>query len=609
MRTLLPLSVFRLSKLCDKVNCATIAEAHPHCILRPKYGRLESPFHLRLTGLPVHRGKRRATEDTGGGVANLPASTRSCAWLYGTLGLVFLRALPNLRFPLERDSGTYCLVAEGMIHGLRLYRDLWDNKPPGIFYLYVPIVKLFGPVMWCVGVMDIVWLLLISFCIFRFVQRYLGAPAAAIAVLFNAGWHSTQGYVHAGQPETYLMLCIFTAYLLMLPEGRWPWARWLLVGLVMGAAFWLKYNAVVFLPLVMVLPVADFSALDAAPPRLHLAIPLRLWIVQSVVVVAGFFLSVTAMLVNFWMTGVWPWFMEEQIEVLPRYGAMVFERTHPLWLIAIFQTYRHLLPWNEAIVAIALLIAWKRKELFATAPIFLMGLAGYTLTASQGRFHPYYFETTYPFIAMCWGYAWVRVFQGFKGLSGWFAQRRWKLAQVALLFVFLNLIYATLITEVFRINEQYHSLVFWYRDRQRSYAEYLWQIDLEKLHDQMAVIDYLKRDSAPQDEVYVWGTAPAINFLSQRRPATRFVSNLGLISPWGLKRWRFELVDKLRTKPPRFIVVARHDPIAGVSYTQRDSEEMLQSFPALAEFIGGKYRSVKNFYDFEVYELKRERRP
>ena len=157
---------------------------------------------------------------------SVPKLHRSRSWFFASLALVFLRALPNMRFPLERDSATYCLVAEWMLHGLRLYRDLLDNKPPGIFYLYVPIVKLFGPVMWCVGVMDIVWLLLISYCIFRIVQRYLGAAAAALAVLINAGWHSTQGYVHAGQPETYLMLCIFIAYLLMLPRGYWPPVRW-----------------------------------------------------------------------------------------------------------------------------------------------------------------------------------------------------------------------------------------------------------------------------------------------------------------------------------------------------------------------------------------------
>jgi hypothetical protein len=185
-----------------------------------------------------------------------------------------------------------------------------------------------------------------------------------------------------------------------------------------------------------------------------------------------------------------------------------------------------------------------------------------------------------------------------------FARRRWQLARVILWLVFFNLIYASTITEIFRIDEQYHSLAFWYREPERSYAEYLWQMDLEKLHDQMAVIDYLRMDSAPQDEVYIWGTAPAINFLSQRRPATRFVSNLGLISPWGLERWRTELVHGLRKNPPRFIVVERHDAIPGVSYTRLDSEEMLHSFPALAEFIGSQYRPAKNLTDFEIYRLK-----
>jgi len=529
---------------------------------------------------------------------------RSRIWLFGSLALVFLRALPNIRFPLERDSATYCLVAQQMLRGLRLYRDVWDNKPPGIFYVYVPIVKLFGPVMWCVGVMDVVWLLALSWCIFRFVQRYLGPEAAAIAILFNAGWHSTQGYVHAGQPETYLMLCVFAAYLLMLPQGRWPQSRSLLAGLVMGVAFWLKYNSLIFFPLLVLLPCVDFSRLDAAPRRIRLAIPFRQWVRRASLALAAFLAAVAAMLIHLWMIGVWPWFKEEQLEVLPRYGAMVFERIHPMWLIAIFQTYRHLLPWNEAIVGVALVIAWKRKELAATAPVFLMGLVGYLLTASQGRFHPYYFETTYPFIAMCWGYVWVRTFQGFRALSRICAARHWKLAQVMVWVVFLNLIYATLVTEAFRIDEQYHSLALWYRQPERSYAEYLWQIDLEKLHDQLAVIDYFRAESAPQDYVYVWGTAPAINFLSQRPPASRFVSNLGLISPWGPERWRKELVRVLKQTPPRFIVVARHDAIPGVSYSKLDSEEMLPGYPALKEIIDTRYQPVRNFTDFEIYRLK-----
>jgi len=124
---------------------------------------------------------------------------------------VLIWAIPNLRYPIGRDQATYCVVGDGLLRGQLLYRDLWDNKPPGIFYIYALIVKAFGPVMWCVGVVDILWLLAISCCIFFFVRRYLGAPAAALSMVFYATKHCRQGYVHAAQPETFMMLCIFAA--------------------------------------------------------------------------------------------------------------------------------------------------------------------------------------------------------------------------------------------------------------------------------------------------------------------------------------------------------------------------------------------------------------
>ena len=118
------------------------------------------------------------------------------------------------------------------------------------------------------------------------------------------------------------------------------------------------------------------------------------------------------------------------------------------------------------------------------------------------------------------------------------------------------------------------------------------------------MIDYLKQNSSPQDEVYIWGTAPAIYFLSQRECPSRFVSNLGVISKWVPERWRQELVRDLKTKRPRFIVVARHDPIPTVSYTRKDSEEFLwEDYPALADLIHTRYRPALNLPDFEVYRL------
>ena len=99
-------------------------------------------------------------------------------WLLGALAVVFLRALPNLRYPIGRDQATFCVIGQGLLRGQLLYRDLWDNKPPGIFYIYALIVKIFGPVMWGVGAVDIIWLLAISVCIFYFARRSFGAPCS-----------------------------------------------------------------------------------------------------------------------------------------------------------------------------------------------------------------------------------------------------------------------------------------------------------------------------------------------------------------------------------------------------------------------------------------------
>src|SRR5437773_10929315 len=70
------------------------------------------------------------------------------------LAFVVLRALPNLTYPMGNDQATYGLIGDALLHGQKLYRDVWDMKPPGIFWTYAVMVKLFGTVMWSVGVVD-----------------------------------------------------------------------------------------------------------------------------------------------------------------------------------------------------------------------------------------------------------------------------------------------------------------------------------------------------------------------------------------------------------------------------------------------------------------------
>jgi len=529
----------------------------------------------------------------------------SRTWLLAGIGLVLLRALPSLRFPLGRDEATYCLIGQGLLRGQLLYRDLWDNKPPGVFYIYAVIVKIFGPVMWSIGIVDILWLLAISACIFYFARRYLGAPAAAIAIVFNALWHCSWGYIHAAQPENFLTLFVFLAYFLLMSAKARNWTGNFAAGLLCGAAFWVKYNAAPFFPVLTFLPYLDLSRFDERPRRVRLTIPWRKWAERTLVVVVGFLLTVAVVLIYFWGAGAWPALKEVQFEVLPRYASTFLTRIPHYNLWAIELTYVHLGPWTEAAFGAALLIAWWRRQLRVIAPVLAMAIAGYVSTASQARFSSYCFETAYPFFAMLWGYVIVKLCEGFMYLRNSFARRGWRLAGVLLWLVAAQVVYYPLPDYAVSIGEEYGCLREWARDPHRSYAEYLFPHSLEKLHDQLAIIDYLGKNSAPADGVFVWGTAPLINFLAQRPNPSRFVSDFALISPWGPARWRQDLIGELDRNPPRFIVVARHDSIPGVTFTWDDSEQCLKKYPGLATFIAGRYESIKNLYDFEVFRLKR----
>ena len=75
--------------------------------------------------------------------------------------------------------------------------------------------------MWSAAAVDLLLLLLVSWCIFRFTERYLG-PAAAVAVTVHAVWHVETAYIFTAQPEFVQLPLVFLAYFLVAGFGSWP---------------------------------------------------------------------------------------------------------------------------------------------------------------------------------------------------------------------------------------------------------------------------------------------------------------------------------------------------------------------------------------------------
>ncbi|HEV2492771.1 MAG TPA: glycosyltransferase family 39 protein [Terriglobia bacterium] len=539
---------------------------------------------------------------------------RSRLWLVLALLFVFVRALPNLSYPIFRDQATYCVISQGLLHGGKLYRDLWDIKPPGIFWIYEPIVKLFGPVMWSVGLVDILWLLALSWCIFRFAERTLGTGAAVIAVAANTEFHCRTGYEVAAQADAFLVLFVLAAYLALgraKQEHRWALGRAFLAGVLLAAAFWLKYNALVFLPLLVLVPYLDLDALDAQPRCVRLSIPWTAWLKRTAALAGGGLAGVLAVLAYFWRAGLWTALLEAHFAVIPRYGASPLLAQGSFWLHAVARTITFL-GWLTPFAPVAaFIIAWKRGELGRVAPALAGAVLGYTLVATQVQFFPHTFDNCFPFFAMAWGYlsmelighvapafrparvsdalasepARVSDASGFSpapaGLKAG-ATFPTVLGGAAITLV-LALQVRTLVT-------RYKDLAAWRRDANAFYAHYPAPFSEDYLDEEMSIAQMLRSEASPHDRLYVWGHDPLVYYLTGLHPPTRFVVYWPLALDWGMPGWREEFMRDLSQRPPEFIVVDRPDKY---------------SLPAFDAFVAASYHEVAGFPHSAVYRRRR----
>ena len=510
-----------------------------------------------------------------------------------------LMAIPNLSYPIGRDQATYCLIGRGLLEGARLYRDLWDNKPPGVFYLYAAIVKIFGPVMWSIGLLDILWLLAISACIFRFTERSLGTATAFLAVLANAALHIRASYWDAGQPETFLMLFVFGGYFLLC--SRRMKLRELLAGLLFAAAFWIKYNAVTFLPFLLLSAYLGDGQPDSRVPRTYLRTYWNQRIFSMFRFSAGFGFGSVLVVSACLFSGSWSGFIEEQFEVLPRYAATASAGMPHYWAWAVSRIEFWLGSWTMCAALAAVIIAWRRRHLFRLAPALGGAACGFAALAMQIRYQPYYFETCYPFFAILCAYLIVQTYEGARALARYFARRNWRVARVLTWVVAANVFALCLPGPVMRTVTNYRAFNRWRHNPARFYSNYSWPGAAEDFRDVLRVADYLKRHPAPANGVYVWGNEPLIYLLSGHRPPVRFVWNLPLIAPWRLPGWRQELVRRLTEARPHYIIVARRDEVHDLSGTFQDSAQALQRFPALADYLHDFYQPCEDDVTFEIY--------
>ncbi len=180
----------------------------------------------------------------------LPADRLSRGVWVAVLVCLCLLRVPSLAQPMAGDQGLYAYAGQRLLAGDAPYAGAWDQKPPGIHLVYAVLWAVW-PHESVVAGADLVVAAMVAWLLVvlgrrRFTAR-IGLGAASVFLLFgNPALPQRLGGVFVrAQCETFIALAITAALVIVASHTR---ARRHLVaaGVLLGCAFWLKYNAAAY---------------------------------------------------------------------------------------------------------------------------------------------------------------------------------------------------------------------------------------------------------------------------------------------------------------------------------------------------------------------------
>ncbi len=129
------------------------------------------------------------------------------------------------------------------------------------------------------------------------------------------------------------------------------------------------------------------------------------------------------------------------------------------------------------------------------------------------------------------------------------------------------------------------------------------------------IIDYIQKNTAPEDKVLVWGFRPIINFVAQREsPASYLPYPLSHVDTPLAQHWADGFYSQLKKNPPALIInmiepadrerIPDLDPKIRKRYKIKWKDVVLaHNYKDVLEFIRENYIRVDNINGYDIYWL------
>jgi hypothetical protein len=527
----------------------------------------------------------------------LPASFRLDRWL-GISSIILVVGCAALlpAFSFGRDQGIYATVGSGILAGKVPYRDLWDFKPPGIFFVFAGAEALFGHTMAAPRILEGLGILAMAIASAQLSGRWYGSKTPGwIGAAIAATVHLELDFWHTGQPESFGGILTILSLWLATSE-RSAATRpvlWGMAGALLGFSALLK-------PPLGGVAIVLFAYLG----RQQRAIGTKQLLLGLGAMMFGSLLPIVATFAWFWARGGWAAMLWTLRDFVPGYTALGWQGDHRALEMFYFAAVEALTRFSAliAVGVVAALMLPPLTEREQSGSFLLLGCSIVQITgiALQAKFFQYHYGATIPLLSLLAGLGWYKLWT-----------RAWVFRPSGLVVVGLAaLATATMrkpVTDVpgtvpercwARLRFLLHRPDYDSRDKLDVALHRAADYDLAA---DRRVATYILANTSSSDSILIWGFEPVVYWITGRRPATRFIYDVPQRSQWQTETSQRLFIDEVTRNRPAIVVVQHNDVFPGVTGHMTDSALDLGRFAALERYVDDNYDLATTIEDFDLY--------
>jgi hypothetical protein len=489
----------------------------------------------------------------------------------GTLIALFPSNPSNMTLP-SRDSGVFLYVGWRLLSGDIPYRDVWDHKPPLIYFMDALGITLTPNSLWGVWILQFIFIFFTLFFIYKLLDQEFGLFAAlAGTVTLTSGLLTIleKGNV----TEEYALVFQAACFLLFVRAWRkdFPIRDSFWIGLLGGLAFNFKQTTI-GIWIVYALFLVTIHLFRRKFPIKELLALMVGWLLPSMILII--YLASQNAFPDFWEQAYLYNFVyigkHEGIRRLIPVFIKGFAYLRNGWVL-----YLAILGWLAGLG-----YAWfKRRHLLKEAhPLILIALINLPieilLITISGRSILHYYLTPLPMVAVLAG----SLVYTIPFLADQILPQPFNRAQQ---WVPVSVLVLVLLGQFGQV------------------ANYQGYVRALKDNDYALVIDYVSQNTKADDQVLLIGAESVVNFLARREAPTRYVYQYPL-ALLGRRPMFEEYFNQILANKPTLIVDTRgRTSLADKLYTTLQKRSPIVRDGV--KYLGENYQQVAQFGDWFVY--------